>query len=166
MHRVAYDIHLRGVLKELLPGGFFPKPDDSELQEFLKWDDWRVLGFLANGQGGEHGRRLAGRDHYRKIYATNEVCTEDELVELGKVRSELGPMLASEESANKSWYKTGKTDIAVISDTRAKKVAPLSEYSSVIANMKSNNQTLLYVKQEDVLNAKQAVEKIVGTQND
>jgi HD superfamily phosphohydrolase len=164
--RVAYDIHLRGALKELLPGGLFPKPDGDELQEFLKWDDWRVLGCLANGEGGEHGRRLAGRDHYRKIYATNEVCTDEELVELAKVRSKLGTMLASEESANKSWYKTGKTDIAVISDTRAKKVAPLSQYSSVIANIKSNNQTLLYVKREDLSNAKQAIENIVGTQNE
>jgi HD superfamily phosphohydrolase len=161
--RVAFDIHLRGALKELLPNAQFPKPDEDGLKEFLKWDDWRVLGCLANGEAGEHGRRLACRDHFRMVYATNEVCTEDELGELDKVRSALGSMLASEESANKSWYKTGKTDIAVISDTGAKKVAPLSQRSSVIANMKSNNQTLLYVKPEDVLAAKQAIQEIVGT---
>ncbi len=161
--RVAYDIHLRGALRELLPNNQFPKPEEQDLDDFLKWDDWRVLGALANGDGGEHGKRLAERRHYRRIYATNEVCTDEELSELDKIRASLGAMLASEESASKSWYKTGKTDIAVVSDTRAKRIAPLSQYSSVIANMKSNNQILLYVKPEDVETAKQAVEKILGT---
>lgn len=161
--RVAFDIHLRGALKELLPNGQFPKPDEKELEEYLKWDDWRVLGRLANGDGGEHGHRLACRKHYRRIYATNEVCTDEEMTELEKVKSALGPMLACEESANKSWYKTGTTDIAVISDTRAKKVAPLSQYSSVIASMKSNNQTLLYVKPEIADKARAVVEAAVGT---
>src|SRR5262249_48227734 len=113
-----------------------------------------------NGEGGEHGSRLASRNHFRKIYSTNEVCTDEELEELQRVRLELGTMLASEESASKNWYKTGKTDIAVVSDTRERKVAPLSQYSSVIAGMKGNNQILLYVKPEDVSAAGQAVEKV------
>ena len=29
--RVAFDVHLRGALKELLPGGHFPKPTEAEL---------------------------------------------------------------------------------------------------------------------------------------
>ena len=160
--RVAYDIHLRGALKELLPGGEFPKPTEEELDDYLKWDDWRVLGSLADGKGGEHGERLAKRNHYRRIYATNEVCTEEELAELDKVRGALGTMLASEESAGKNWYKAGKTDIPVVSETRDRKVAPLSRYSSVIANMKSNNQTLLYVKPEDVAAAEQAKDKALS----
>jgi hypothetical protein len=71
-------------------------------------------------------------------------------------------MLVAEESAGKSWYKTGKTDIAIFSDTRDKAVAPLSRYSSVIANMKSNNQILLYARPEDVVAAKEAVGKALG----
>ena len=66
--RVAFDIHLRHALKELLPGSVFPKPIPVELDEYLAWDDWRVLGLIAEGRGGEHGRRLAGRDHFRKVY--------------------------------------------------------------------------------------------------
>jgi HD superfamily phosphohydrolase len=162
--RVAFDVHLRGALKDLLPNGMFPKPDEKGLSEFLKWDDWRVLGCLADGAGGEHGHRLACREHYRKVYATNEVCTDEQVTELEKVKAALGGMVAAEESANKSWYKTGQTDIAVISETRANKVAPLSEYSSVIANMKSNNQTLLYARPEDAEKAKQVVEATVGKQ--
>ena len=162
--RVAYDIHLRGALREILTDGKFPKPEGEELDEFLKWDDWRVLGRLSDGSGGEHGQRLTTRNHYRRIHATNEVSIEDDLAELERIRTELGPMLVAEESASKSWYKTGKADIAVFSETRDKPVAPLSRYSSVIANMKSNNQILLYVKPEEVTPAREAVRKALGKQ--
>jgi uncharacterized protein len=83
--RVAYDVHLRGALKTLLPGGVFPKPEGRELNEYLPWDDWRVLGLLTEGQGGEHGRRLATREHYRRIYATPEVCSEEETEKLNRI---------------------------------------------------------------------------------
>jgi uncharacterized protein len=64
--RVAYDHHLRRTLAELL-GGQFPRPDAATLDEYLKWDDWRVLGLLADGRGGDHGRRLAERDHFTAL---------------------------------------------------------------------------------------------------
>ncbi|MGD0771861.1 MAG: hypothetical protein ABSC05_03470 [Candidatus Solibacter sp.] len=54
--RVAYDIHLRGALREMLPNGKFPKPEGEDLKEFLKWDDWRVLGRLSEGEGGRTWR--------------------------------------------------------------------------------------------------------------
>jgi hypothetical protein len=157
--RVAYDIHLRGALREILPGGKFPKPEGSELAEFMKWDDWRVLGCLSDGGGSEHGDRLRARNHYRCIHATGEVCTEGDLANLERIRAELGPVLVAEESASKNWYKTGKADIPVFGEGRDKTVAPLSSYSSVIANMKSNSQVRLYVKPEDVAAANDAVGK-------
>lgn len=73
--RVVLDYHLQKALGELLPGGHFPKPIGEELDEYLKWDDWRVLGKLADSEGGEHGRRLATRDHYREIIHTPEAPT-------------------------------------------------------------------------------------------
>ena len=77
--RVAFDIHLRGALKEMLPSGVFPKPAGKDLESYLSWDDWRVLGSLADGAGGEHGARLAKRNQYKRVYATPEVCTDKEL---------------------------------------------------------------------------------------
>lgn len=68
-------------------------------------------------------------------------------------------LLAAEEHAGKSWYKTGKTDIPVVSDARERMVSPLSNYSSVIAAIKSNNQVLLYSKPEDLSAAREAVER-------
>jgi hypothetical protein len=76
------------------------------------------------------------------------------------VKDNLGPLLAAEEQARKSWYKTGKTDIPVVSEVRERSISPLSNYSSVIANIKSNNQVLLYAKPDDVLAARAVVEKV------
>ena len=126
---------------------------------YLQWDDWRVLGSLANGGGGEHGHRLANRQHYRRVYETPEVCTDEETKKLNRVKENMSSLLAAEEHAGKSWYKTGKTDIPVVSDTRERTVSPLSSYSSVIASIKSNNQVLLYAKPEDVPAARTAVER-------
>ena len=39
---------------------FVPLSEGKEL-EFLKWDDWRVLGRSSDGAGGEHGQRLTAR---------------------------------------------------------------------------------------------------------
>jgi len=144
--RVAYDIHLREVMKQILAGGRFPKPSGTGLKEFLRWDDWRVMGLIASGRAGEHGRRIIERNHYREIYHTHEVCTEKDLRELKRVKAKLGNLLVAEETATKSWYKSGSDDIPVLSKVRTPRVQPLSEYSKVIAGMmEKNNQALLYV---------------------
>ena len=98
-------------MKELLPSGLFPTPES--LDEFLAWDDWRVLGLLASGEGGEHGRRLSNREHFRLVFKTNEVQTPDDKERLGRARTALGPLLAAEMPAAKSWYKTGPSDIRI-----------------------------------------------------
>jgi HD superfamily phosphohydrolase len=143
--RVAYDIHLRGAMKEILPGGFFPKPAGLGLKEYHKWDDWRVVGLIGGGRAGEHGRRIIERNHYREIFHTPEVCTNRDRRELENVKAKLGKLLVAVETANKSWYKTGNTDIPVFSNTRNPHVLPLSEYSKPIKGMQENNQVLLYV---------------------
>jgi uncharacterized protein len=143
--RVAYDIHLREAMKCLLPGGRFPKPVAAELKQFMKWDDWRVLGSIAAGKAGEHGKRIIDRNHYREIFHTPEVCTDRDMQELRRVREKLGRLLVEEVPANKSWYKTGNTDIPVISRVRSPEVQPLSRYSKAIEGMRENNQVLLYV---------------------
>ena len=146
--RVAYDVHVRGAMKAILPGGHFPRPLGQELDEFLKWDDWRVLGILAAGGGGEHGQRIAGRQHFRRIYQTPEVCLPRDLVRLENVKRKLGDLLAADEPASKSWYKKGVADIPILSDVRERLVLPLSQYSKAIERMQGNNQTLLYVRPE------------------
>ena len=159
--RVAYDVHLRGALRELLPHGHFPRPVDGELNEFLAWDDWKVLGLLSDGKGGEHGSRLKSRDHYRRIFHTPEVSSEKDLELLEKVKERLGKLLAANEPASKSWYKTGTPDIPVVNDIDEKTVSPLSEKSNVVANLKANNQVFLYVKPQDVADGKKIVKEVM-----
>ena len=156
--RVAFDIHLRGALKELLPRGVFPSPRDDELDQFLQWDDWRVLGLLADRKGGEHGERLANRNHFRQVWQTPETPSETDTVELERRKTALGNLLAAQESAVKSWYKSGRLHDIPVVDSESRKVSPLSSYSKVVENLKTNNQVLLYVKPENVDEAK----KIMG----
>jgi HD superfamily phosphohydrolase len=148
--RVAFDLHLRNALREMLPDGRFPKPVEPQLSEYLSWHDWRVLGLLADGQGGEHGRRLSDRTHFREVYHSSEVLTEKELRELAKVREKLGPLFQAEESAQKSWYKLGEEhDIPVVSRMRGTKVKPLSKHSPVVARMKPIRKVMVFVRPED-----------------
>jgi HD superfamily phosphohydrolase len=156
--RVAYDIHLRGALATMLPGGHFPPPTDERLEQFLQWDDWRVLGLVADGKGGEHGERVATRNHYRRVYRTAEVPREIDLDRLRQVKDKLGGLLVAEEPAAKSWYKTGRPDIPVVSDISEREVLPLSKYSGVVENLKGNSQVLLYSRPEDATVAN----KIIG----
>lgn len=158
--RVAYDVHLRETMKELLPKSAFPRPVDRELREFLAWDDWRVLGLLSEGKGGEHGERLRTRRHFRRVYRTSEVPDDKNLQELEAVKERLGGLLAAEEAASKSWYKTGTTDIPVLDELDEKSVKPLSDYSDVVRNLHPNNQVLLYVKPEHVAEAQKIVQEV------
>jgi HD superfamily phosphohydrolase len=146
--RVAYDVHLRGALEELLPNRQFPSPKGEHLKEFLAWDDWKVLGLLADGQGGEHGSRLASRDHYRLAYDSPEISTEIDLSLVETIKGELSDLVVAEEESSKSWYKTGRPDIPVVSNVDPGTVLPLSKYSHVVLNMKPTNQVLLYVRPE------------------
>jgi HD superfamily phosphohydrolase len=148
--RVAYDHHLRKALAALLPGGQLPRPDAAGLDEFLQWDDWRVLGLLADGKGGEHGRRLATRDHYREIFHTPETPGPEDLAELDRVRQALGDLIQAEEPAAKSWYNLGPTDIPVVAKQAGQlKVRRLSAYSSVVANLRPIGKVMAFARKED-----------------
>jgi len=146
--RVAYDIHLRGALKQMLPNGSFPPPTEQRIDEYLGWDDWKVLGALAAGEGGEHGERLASRNHFREVFHTREVPAQEDLEEYEQLRESLGELVAAEESAEKSWYKTGKPDIPVAGSAKPRTIQPLSKFSSVVKNMEANRQRLVFTRPE------------------
>lgn len=160
--RMAYDHHLHEALKSILPGGCFPTPVGQGLADFLKWDDWRVLGALANEGGGDHGRRLAGRDHFREAYHTPEVPGAEDLATLERVRTELGAIVQAEQKAEKSWYKVGIPDIPVRSDNPGQPVRPLSAYSNMLAQLRPSRMVMLYCRKEDKESAREIVEKTVG----
>ncbi len=43
------------------------------------WNDWRVLGKLSEGEGGDGGKRLCERNHYREVFHTPENPKEQDL---------------------------------------------------------------------------------------
>jgi hypothetical protein len=140
--RVAFDLHLREALRELLPGGSYPTPTPSGMKEFLEWDDWKVQGHFAQGDGGEHARRIIERNHYREIYHSPEVSSEQDLNQLKRVKQKLGGLVVAEESAGKNWYTKDSTDIPVLAQGQ---VQPLSYFSRAISSLQKNNQVKLYV---------------------
>ena len=151
--RVAYDQHLKGMLTTILPNCLFPNPTD-ELDTYLDWDDWKVVGALKDGRGGEHGKRLAGRDHYREVYHTSETPGGEDVERFKKVRAALGDLVVAEVPAIRSWYKTGPSDIPVVSEAEGGRVVPLSFHSSIIGSLKSNAQILLYSSPENAETAR------------
>jgi hypothetical protein len=139
------------------PWGVFPKPEGQELDAYLEWDDWKVLGCLHAGEGGKHGDRLARRDHYREVYSTNESASRGEIGTLRSIKERLGNLVADEYTAEKSWYKI-ESDIQVLA--KSGRGAPLSKYSPVVKNLAKINQIRLYAKPEDVSKAKTIVEEV------
>ena len=162
--RVAYDIHLQKALSHMLPDGVFPAPDDDGIDEYLRWDDWRILGRLAEDQGGEHGQRLHDRDHFRQIWESSESPLADAQTRLDKLRTVLGDLLVAEERSEKSWYKTGNPDIQVATEDSGE-VRPLSDYSPVIKQLKEapHRQVRLYSLPEKAEEGRRIVQEKLGS---
>jgi uncharacterized protein len=164
--RAAYDIHLKGAMTELLPSGKYPKPDPEGLGEYIKWDDWKVLGLLASGQGGEHGQRLLTRNHFRLVYQSKANRADiDALIaaqdELKRVKEALGGLLIATKTYPNNWYKLSTVDIPVVDDHDNEDVRPLSEYSALLRGFAAQDQELLFVKPEQAAEAKSIVEEVV-----
>jgi HD superfamily phosphohydrolase len=176
--RMAFDIHLQGAMAKLLPGGEYPPPEPDRLKEYLRWDDWHVQGLLAEGKGGDDAERMLTRRHYRMVFSTRDrlvppkekrrgldlVKQEEKKLEM--VRRALGDLLAKTKTSKNSWYKGQEFDIAVIDEYDRARVQPLSFYSAM-AELNCQDQYLLYVKPEDVVEARARVaEALRGFEDD
>ena len=159
--RVAYDIHIREAMKAMLPNGRFPRP--TELDKYLEWDDWKVLGLLAGGQGGEHGERLTQRKHYRRVNRSNEMMSHRDRECLEKLEERLGSLLAERVPAgrSKAWYKTDGSDIPVLSEQDGV-ARPLSYFSRAVSYLGKHDQVFLYCRPEDRLEADRIVKEVGG----
>jgi len=157
--RVAYDHHIRQALKAMLPDSCFPPPEENRLKEYLAWDDWRVLGRLADGAGGEHGQRLAKRNHFREVFHTAESPKKRDTDNLAKMRTALGTMLVAEESSTTNAYKLATSDVIVVTEDKLHHVRPLSNYSPVVKNLNKFPIKIvrLYTRSEDATAARAIV---------
>jgi len=129
----------------------------------LSWDDWRVLGLLREGKGGEPGEILRNREHYRCVYHTPEVPDEDDLDKAKTVLEELSAIVGFVDEAKKSWYSIGEEDIMIEknSDNQVE-IVPLSTLSSVVKGLLPVRQRRIYVPKSDKENAELIVSKCMG----
>jgi hypothetical protein len=151
---------LKNARSELLPGGVFPRPEGADLQEYLGWDDWKVLGLLAGGNGGDHGRRLSFRDHFREVYHSPESPKPEDVRFLEKIRLELGDVLRAEETSETSTYKVGQPDISVKSANPGGEIKPLSEHSSVVKYLGPVALSRLYCEKKDVDQVRKPIDQL------
>jgi len=161
--RVILDVHLQKALHAMLvdagsADGTFALP--QETADLRGWDDWRVLGELARGGGGEHGLRLRERRLYKLIRETPAYPDKRDLKLLGRWREALGDDVAAELSSERSWYKLDDTDIPVVSADAQRRVRTLSSYSPLIRGMKKMQQVRLYVDDMKRADCEQRLAKI------
>jgi len=159
--RIAYDHHLQEALKQLLPNGSFPSPSKKDgsaneegIDEYLKWDDWRVQCELREGRGKEHGDRLLSRDHFREVFHTVESPNRDDIEEYERVKEALDELVVHEAIAGKKWYKMEDSDVPVLSEGQSNRhVKPLSHHSTLVASLKSIAQRRLFVAKANQVKA-------------
>jgi uncharacterized protein len=162
--RAIYDYHLAKVLESILnsSGGTFPLPTGDRISDYLKWDDWQVLGAIARDEAGEHGKILRERKHYRRIYETSEAPSEEEIETVNKMVTALGKVDSVIVPAEKSWYQP-KNDILVADHNQAggtPEFKPLSALSGVVNGLKPINMRRLYVSQQDRKAAESVIAKL------
>ncbi|KMQ49607.1 phosphohydrolase [Chitinispirillum alkaliphilum] len=148
--RRAYDNHLVLTMKELLNSAYrsskavFPKPDTAKrVKEYLTWNDWKVLGMIATGKGGEHAEIIKTRKHYRKVYETSESPSVEELDKVKSIEEKFRDKIGFTDMARGSPYKFEKSDIPIYI-TQDESMVKLSEVSTVIKGLRSINQYRVY----------------------
>lgn len=168
--RRAYDYHIAGALKEILQkdddlkefNGSFPPPTSKEnLERYVLWDDWKVLGKVAEGFGGIHGQILKERNHARSIFETPEIPGLEDIEKANILIDKLGELIAFVDEAESSWYKFGDEDLEIVydSDTANEVVLPLSTRSSLVRGLKPIKQKRIYVYNESKHKARLLINK-------
>jgi HD superfamily phosphohydrolase len=160
--RRAYDHHSAQAVEHLLEQerrkgrakkakGFPPPTSQKNVEEYLKWDDWRVLGKVHEGLAGENGTILLNRAHHRCVFETPEVPDATDLEFAEKVVEELDAFVGFTDKAESSWYKFEAADIPILlrPGQGDEELTALSRRSTVVGGLKAVNRTRIYVKAED-----------------
>lgn len=158
--RVILDFHLAEAMKQLLPGGTFPPPTNEGVEEYLSWDDWRILGEFSRGLGGEHARRLMERDFYRLAWETPEFPIQDDLNRLTSAEEAIGDLAPVRRAAEKSWYRIGSEDLPVAARHPSGRTVNLSMCSTIVKDMTPSRCIRLYVPVERMNGAKSRLDKV------
>lgn len=154
--RRAYNHHIAETMKALLfeeikRKTFLPPTSLENIDNYLSWDDWKVLGLLSQGKGGEDGYALRERKHHRCVFYTSEVPTEVELDQSNVALEKLSDLKQFVDAPEKSWYSIGEKDIMIVRNVAPgfKETLPLSSFSSIVGGLLPIRQRRIYVSLQD-----------------
>lgn len=156
--RRAYDFHSSQAIKYLLEEiqknqnvgnkEVFPPPTSKEnLEQFLKWDDWFVLGMIHKNLAGENGEILLTRRHHRRVFETPEFPDTDDLEFIKKVVDKLNDLIKIIDKTENSWYEFKVADIPILlrPGKADEELTTLSRCSTVVNGLKAISRTRIYV---------------------
>lgn len=136
--RRIYDHHIYHASKEVLvktgrKNGCYPTPD--KLDAYLRFDDWEIWGGIKKGKGGCHGDKILNREHYRCIYETNMIPSDEDTKRINELKQEYeaAGIEIVLDKPNTKWYKLDK-DIDIF-DEQDGVVKSLSDISSIVKSM-------------------------------
>lgn len=166
-HRVrrAYDHHVEKAMKSILSkygekSGYFPPPVDKDnLNKYIDYDDWKMFGLIKEGYSDEHGDKILKRNHDKCVFQTSEAPTDRELDQIKDIFDRFQTEISFDDSAEKSWYKTGKEDILILDESE--RLQPLSAMSSIVKSMQPIKQKRIYVEAEAKIKMKEKIDKFL-----
>lgn len=141
--RRYFDIMLGHALEKILPGGVYP----SDTEEYLKWDDCRVIQLLKeNENNDEYSRNIIQRNVYKRVFRTKTHPLEADIREYNRNYNELKKNIGEEylirdKSADKMPHKIPKRveidneKAIVIYDRDTERRTTISEESDIIRNL-------------------------------
>ncbi len=151
--RRILDMHLVDFLSELLNrngnDGHYP----VDIDDFIKWDDLRVLQEI-NLRKNDNARRLSERKHFRRAFDTSDHPDKDELVGYDWLCSELKRKFPEEklrfDEATKAPYSFKRPSVFVLWRDN---YFPLNTHSTLIKNLREISKKRVYADEsirEDV----------------
>ena len=141
--RRYFDIMLGRALKKILPNGTYP----SEVQEYIKWDDCKVIELLRENAGvDESCRNIVERKVYPRVYHTKAHPLDADIREFNRNHKDLQKEVGEEylivdKSAGKMPHKIPKRieidneKAIIIYDKTIEKKTTISEESEIIRNL-------------------------------
>jgi len=171
--RRAYDYHIEMAVRDMLSEqqkdtdleqkDCFPPPTSKEnIENYLEWTDWKVLGLLANGAGGLHGDLLRDRNHFRCVFATPELPSTSDFEVFNSHFDKLIGFSPLSDSAEKSWYPSGGegNEILIVDEISPhSRSIPLSQISCIVDGLKKVIQRRIYVSSEYKSRARDVIEQ-------
>lgn len=171
--RRAYDHLIESAVREMILSeqarigveqtGCFPPPTSLEnVEAYLKWTDWKVLGMLNDGAGGECGEMLRSREHHRCVWHTPESPQQTDFDKFDDKVTRLGNLVSYIDNAQKAMYKVDMGDeIQILTDSidKGPYLKPLSQMSKVILALKEApiQQKRIYVSLADKEESKKRI---------